>query len=230
VKATNGSPGRTAVKCARVLVADDHDVVRRGLRAVLADAGHEVCGEASNGRDAVLLARELLPDVVVLDLSMPDLNGLEAARQITAERPGAEVLVLTMNTSESMVRDVLAAGARGYVLKSDLALDLVAAVESLAEHRTFFTPSVGEMVLSGFRSPRARTDVDADEPMQRLTPREREIVQLIAEGGSTKEIAKRLGISVKTVETHRSNVLRSLGLHSVGEIVRYAIRNGIASV
>jgi DNA-binding NarL/FixJ family response regulator len=135
-----------------------------------------------------------------------------------------------MNSSESMVRDVLAAGARGYVLKSDLALDLVAAVESLAEHRTFFTPSVGEMVLSGFRSPRARTDVDADEPMQRLTPREREIVQLIAEGGTTKEIAKRLGISVKTVETHRSNVLRSLGLHSVGEIVRYAIRNGIASV
>jgi len=227
---TSGRSGRAAAKRVRVLVADDHEVVRHGLRAVLAQAGHEVCGEACTGREAVLLARELLPDVVVLDLSMPDLNGLEAARQITAERPGAEVLVLTMNSSESMVRDVLAAGARGYVFKSDLALNLVAAVESLAEHRTFFTPSVGEMVLSGFRSPRAQTDLESDEPTKRLTPREREIVQLIAEGGSTKEIARRLGISVKTVETHRSNVLRSLGMHSVGEIVRYAIRNGIASV
>jgi len=212
-----------------VLIADDHDIVRRGLRAILTDAGHEVCGEASTGREAVMAARELLPDVVVLDLSMPDLSGLEATRQITVQRPGAEVLVLTMHRSETMVRDVLQAGARGYVLKSDLANDLVAAVESLAGHRTFFTSAVGEMVLSGFVAPRAAAAPDLGEATHQLTPREREVVQLIAEGWSTKQIAKKLGISVKTVETHRSNVLRGLGLHSVSEIVRYAVRNGLVS-
>jgi DNA-binding NarL/FixJ family response regulator len=209
-----------------VLIADDHDVVRRGLRAVLTDAGLDVCGEASTGREAVVLALELLPDVTVLDLSMPDLSGLEATRQITAQRPGAEVLVLTMHRSETMVRDVLQAGARGYVLKSDVSNDLVAAVESLAGHRTFFTAAVGEMVLSGFVAPRTPA---ADEAKEQLTPREREVVQLIAEGWSTKQMAKKLGISVKTVETHRNNVLRGLGLHSVSEIVRYAVRNGIVS-
>ncbi len=208
----------------RILIADDHEVVRRGLRIVVEAAGHEVCAEACTGREAVDLAHELRPDLVILDLSMPDLGGLEATRQIRAAMPSTEVLVLTIQRSENVVREVLAAGARGYVLKSDLARDLVGAVTAVLDHKTFFTPTVGDVVLSGFLSGGAE---DADAEAKRLTPREREIVQLVAEGYTTKQIARKLAISVKTVETHRGNVLRTLGLHSVSEIVLYAVRNGI---
>lgn len=211
---------------ARVVIADDHEVVRKGLRIVLEAAGHEVCGEASNGREAVALAGRLNPHVAVLDVSMPDLNGLEAARQITSGTPGVEVLILTMHESEQMVRDILSAGARGYLLKSDLTQDLVAAVEALRDHRPFFTSKVTELVLSGYLG-RGGAPAHPEPATTRLSPREREVVQLIAEGLSTKQIAARLGISVKTVETHRTNILRALRADSVSDIVRYAIRNGI---
>jgi DNA-binding NarL/FixJ family response regulator len=206
-----------------VLVADDHDVVRKGLRLVLEAAGHEICGEASTGREATELARELRPDVVIVDLAMPDMDGLEATRLITKDRPSTEVLVFTMQHTEKTVRDVLAAGARGFVLKTDVSSDLLAAVESLLEHRTFLTPAVNDVVLSGFVGA-AETDETTRNP---LTAREREVVRAIAEGLSTKEISARLGISVKTVESHRANALRTLGLRSISDVVRYAIRNGI---
>ena len=211
----------------RILIADDHEMVRKGLRAVLESAGHEVCAEASTGREAVALAAELSPHLSILDVSMPDLNGLEATRKITAAQPGAEVLVLTMHDSEQMIRDVLATGARGYLLKSDLAQDLLTAVASLLQHKPYFTSKVAELVLSGFLGQGGAVADAPDSPVGRLTPRQREIVQLIAEGFSTKEMAARLGVSIKTVEAHRANVMRTLRVDSVSDVVRYAIRNGI---
>ncbi len=211
----------------RILIADDHDMVRKGLRFVLESAGHEVCAEAATGREAVALAAKLVPDVSVLDVSMPDLNGLDAARQITAARPGAEVLVLTIHESEQMIRDVLAAGARGYLLKSDLAPDLLSAVASLLQHKPYFTSKVAEVVMSGFLGRGGAPVRASGGAAGKLTARQREIVQLIAEGFSTKEMAARLAVSVKTVETHRANVMRALGVDSVSEVVRYAIRTGI---
>jgi DNA-binding NarL/FixJ family response regulator len=209
----------------RILLADDHEFVRKGLRTVIQDREDwEVCGEASNGRDAVALADELEPDIVVLDISMPELNGLDAARQILADHPGTEVLILTMHDSEELIKQVLAVGARGYMLKSDASRQLVAAIEALRHHKPFLTSEVNEVVLRGY--------LDGVEPLKgegtgELTPREREIVQLLAEGNSSKEVAAKLNIAVKTVETHRANVMRKLDLHSVTELVRYAIRNNI---
>lgn len=209
-----------------VLVADDHDIVRAGLRAIIeARQGWSVVAEAVNGREAVELATTLRPDVVVLDFSMPDLNGLEATRQIRQHVPGTEVLVLTMHESERLARQFLAAGARGFVLKSDAGTQLVAALEALSSHQPFFSPRISNMVLAGYLDPAAtqKRSVDA-EP---LTPREREIVQLVAEGRTSKEIAHRLGVSDKTVETHRTNLMNKIDCHSVVDIVRYAIRNGL---
>jgi DNA-binding NarL/FixJ family response regulator len=214
------------MKC-RIVIADDHEIVRQGLRAILSTEC-QVVAEAVNGRDAVERAREHKPDLVVMDLSMPEMDGLEATRQIVAESPGTEVLVLTVHDSEHLVREVLDAGARGYMLKSDAASDLMAAVAALREHRPFLTTRIGEMVLAGYlRQPR-RAGGDATGPSVReLTPREREIVQLLAEGLSNKQIANRLNISVKTAETHRGRIMAKLRLRSVGELVRYAVRNGI---
>jgi DNA-binding NarL/FixJ family response regulator len=211
----------------RILIADDHEMVRKGLRAVLESAGHEVCGEAATGREAVALAAKLNPDLSILDVSMPDLNGLEAAQRITSARADAEVLVLTIHDTEQMIRDVLAAGARGYLLKSDLAADLLTAVASLLQHKPYFTSKVAEVLLSGFRGQGGALAGAPASPVSRLTTRQREIVQLIAEGLSTKEMAARLGVSIKTVETHRANVMRTLGVDSVSDVVRFAIRNGI---
>ena len=215
---------------ARILVADDHEMVRKGLRATLESAGHEVVGEAATGREAVTMARKLAPHVIILDVSMLDLNGLEAARQITTEKPGSEVLILTQHDSEQMIRDVLAAGARGYLLKSDLARDIVAAVASLLDHKPFFNQRVQEVVLSGFLGKAQTAPVSAadEPPPSRLTPREREVVQLIAEGHSTKQIAGKLAISVKTVETHRAQIMDRLDIRHVPGLVRYAIRTGIS--
>ena len=211
----------------RILIADDHEVVRRGIRVLLeAHPGWEVCAEAMDGREAVDKARQSSPDVVILDLGMPGLNGLEAARQIRKLLPSSEVLILTMHESEQVIQEVLAAGARGYVLKSDAGRDLVTAVEALSHHKTFFTSSVAEMVLRKFLdgSPMAQpTEVSS------LTPREREVVQLLAEGKGNKEVASILGISVKTAETHRTNIMRKLECHSLSDLVRYAIRNNIIS-
>ncbi len=203
----------------RILLADDHEMVRKGLCATIqGHVGWEVCGEARTGREAVAKARELRPDVVVMDFAMPELNGMEATRQIRAAVPRTEILILSMHESEKLVREMLAAGARGYLLKTDAGEFLISALQALSEHKPYFTPKVSAMVLDGFLNPEAQEGTE-------LTPREREIVQLIAEGKATKEIADTLGISVKTAETHRTNLMRKLDLHSTAEVVRYAIRN-----
>jgi DNA-binding NarL/FixJ family response regulator len=211
----------------RILVADDHDIIRRGLKSLLAaKPDWEVCAEAKNGREAIALAEEHKPDVVVMDVSMPELNGLEAVRHIRKSLPKTEVVVLTLHFSDQLVHDLVEAGAKGYIMKSDADRDLVAAVEALSVRRTFFTPKAGEMVLNGFK----KKDINPDgerEFRNRLTMREREIVQLLAEGKSSKEVAVALGISVKTAETHRANIMRKLELHSVSELVRYAVKNQI---
>jgi len=210
------------MKKLRLLIADDHGMVRRGLRATIETRREwEVCGEAENGLQAVEMARQLRPDIVVLDLTMPELNGLDAARKIRAALPDAQVLIQTMHDSEVLAQEVLAAGARGYLLKNDAPELLPKAIEALAGGRTFFTPKVSTLVMSGPAKPGSA----AEAPRSRLTPRERELVQLLAEGKSNKEAADRLGISLNTVETHRKNVMSKLRLRSAGELVRYAIRN-----
>jgi len=214
----------------RILVADDHEVVRKGLVALLQQQPNwEVCGEAGDGREAVEKTRELRPDVLILDIGMPSLNGLEATRQILKLNPQARVLILTLHDSDQVVRDVLNAGARGFLLKSDAARDLVAAVEALRRDKTYFTSKVAAMVLEGYLR-NGTGPVPASAGRNRLTPREREIVQLLAEGKSTKEVAVVLGLSVKTAETHRSNIMRKLQLHSVSDLVLYAVRNNIVHV
>src|SRR5882672_7811768 len=214
----------------RILVVDDHAVVRRGVRSLLESReGWEVCGEATTGRDAVEQSRRLRPDVVVMDLSLPELNGLDATRQLLKDVPDTEVLVLTMHHSEELARDVLQAGARGYLLKSDADENLIAAVESLRQHKPFLTSTVTEFVLDGYvrRGDAAKNDVasgPAPAPAN-VTSREREIIRLIAEGQSSKEAAATLGISVKTIDAHRANIMRKLHLRSVTDIVRFAIRS-----
>lgn len=209
----------------RILIADDHEIVRKGIAAQISQCPDwRVIAEATNGRDAVELALSLEPDLIVLDFSMPELNGLAAARRILEALPEARILILTVHESEQVVREVLAAGARGYVLKSDAGRTLLAALEALLEGGTFFTPKVGRMVLDGYLSSPAGPE---SAPAWVLSPREREIVQLLAEGKSNKEVAAALGISVKTAETHRSNIMRKGGFGSLAELVRYAIRNRI---
>jgi len=210
----------------RIVVVDDHAVVRRGVRALLeGQPGWEVIAEATTGREAVEVAKRLQPDVVVMDMSLPELNGLDATRQILKESPRTEVLVLTMHHSEELARDVLQAGARGYVLKSDADESLVAAVDTLRQHKPFLTSRVTEFVLDDY----LRRTEKQDEVTSRavLTTRERELIQLLAEGKSNKEAASTLGISVKTIETHRANVMRKLHLRSLSDLVRYTIRNKI---
>lgn len=211
----------------RILLVDDHAMVRQGLRAVLqSQPGWEVCGEATNGREAMEKARQLKPDVVVLDLSLPELNGLEVTRQLRKALPRTEVLILTMHESEQMIREVLAAGARGYLLKTDAGHTLVTAVDHVRKHKPFFTSKVAAMVLEGYLKPKAATASDSGTSGL-LTSRERQIVQLIAEGKTSKEIAVTLNLSVKTVDTHRSNLMRKLSVHSLSELVRFAVRNRI---
>ncbi len=214
----------------RIFIADDHEVVRKGLISLLqAQPDWQVCGEAADGREAVEKASELKPDIVILDVGMPSLNGLEATRQILKSNPAARILILTLHDSDSVVREVLSAGARGFLLKSDAARDLVAAVEALRRDKTYFTSKVAAMVLEGYLK---GGTVPSPAPIgrNRLTPREREIVQLLAEGKSTKEVAVALGLSVKTAETHRSNIMRKLQIHSVSDLVLYAVRNNIVQI
>ena len=217
------------MKSLRILLADDHDIVRRGLVAILRSrAGWDVCAEAETGRQAVEKARELKPDIAILDIGMPELNGLDATRQIVLADKNIKVLILTISDSDNLVRAVLEAGARGFLLKSDAALELINAVEALHADRTFFTSRVSDVMLSGFRDGgRART---TETSIPTLTAREREVVQLLAEGKSTKEVAYLLGVGVKTADTHRTNVMRKLGLHSVSALVLYAVRNGMIQV
>ncbi|MGB8541665.1 MAG: response regulator transcription factor [Candidatus Acidiferrales bacterium] len=215
------------MKTLRILIADDHDLMRRGVKALLqSHAGWEIIGEAHTGREAVSKAEELKPDVVILDISMPDLNGVDAAKRIRKASPDTEVLILSVHYSDQLIRDILEAGVRGYIVKSDSDRDLVIAVETLANHKPFFTPRATEVMLTNFNE--GKTKADLPETMRdRLTSREREIVQLLAEGKSSKEVASSLNISVKTAETHRANIMRKLQLHTVSELVRYAVRNQI---
>ena len=213
----------------RLLVADDHDVVRKGVRTLLEEQpGWEVAAEAADGREAVEKAKQVQPDVTILDLSMPELNGLEAAKEILKTVP-TKVLILTMYDSDPLIRQTLEAGARGYLLKSDAGRDLVSAVDALRRNKTFFTPKVAQMVLEGYLGrPSKENDEDNNRKNGlRLTARQKQILQLLAEGKSSKEVAVALNISVKTAETHRANIMRRLDCHSVTELVRYAIRNHI---
>ncbi len=212
----------------RILIADDHELARNGIRSLLEDhPGWEVCGEAKDGREAVNCASRLKPDICLLDIGMPNLNGLDAARQIIAQMPEASILILTVHDSEHMVREVLSTGARGFLLKSDAGRDLVAAVEALSHQQTFFTSKVAQMMVEGYLRP--HEEIPSSNHYV-LTPREREVIQLVAEGKTTKEIAAALSLSVKTAETHRTNLMRKLDLHSVADLTLYAVRNGIVHI
>jgi DNA-binding NarL/FixJ family response regulator len=212
----------------RVLVADDHAIVRRGLRALVgSQPDWDVCAEASNGREAVEMVEQLAPDVAIVDIGMPVLNGLETTRKIVQTYPRTQVLILTMHQSDEVVREVLRAGARGYVLKSDADQHLIAAIETLLQHKPFLTSDVTNTVLMKYLNGHDAADV---EPDTRLTPREREIVQLLSEGKTNKEIAVVLDISTRTVETHRANIMHKLGMESLSDLVHYAIRNKIVDL
>ena len=212
----------------RILIADDHGLVRRGARELLnSRRGWRVVGEAANGREALEKAIELKPDVAVIDISMPDLDGVEVARQIREAVPDTKVLVLTMHESEQMVRRALDAGARGYLLKSDLTDSIIKAVKAVAHGKRFLAPKVSEIVLEGFLMEGGHHQ-QGDRAGTRLTPREIEIIRLLTEGKVNKEIAELLGISVRTVETHRSKIALKLGLHSRSELIDYAVQHGMA--
>jgi DNA-binding NarL/FixJ family response regulator len=211
----------------RILVADDHDVMRLGIRELLgAREGWEICAEARDGREAVAKAEALKPDIVILDVNMPELNGIEAAGRIRKRSPATEVLIISFDYSDHLIRKIIDAGARGFVVKADSERDLIAAVEALSNHRSFMTSRAADVILG-----RVRGDGHGggfqESAGNRLTPRELEIVQLLAEGKSSREVAESLSISVKTADTHRANIMRKLDLHSVTELVRYAVRNQI---
>src|SRR5580704_12322076 len=216
-----------SAKRLRILVADDHELVRRGIRGLLrARRGWTVVGEATNGLEAVDKANRLKPDVAILDISMPDLDGLQATRRIREAVPTTDVVVLTMHDSDQMVRRVLDAGALGYVLKSDLATHLVKAVNSVSGGKLFLTPRVSDIVLKGFLMTGNQSD-PTKHSQARPTRREVEIMCLLAEGKANKEIAVELGITTRTVETHRAKIMLKLGLHSLAELIHYAIRHKI---
>ena len=211
-----------AKKKPAVLIADDHEIVRAGVRNLVEGSGKfTCCGQASSGREAVKMAEELEPDVAVLDVTMPELNGIEAAKQILKLCPQTKVLVFTVHDAEQVVMEIFRSGAHGYVLKSDAGRQLVEAIDCVLSGKHYFSSQISEVIFNASRDstlPHAQAD---DKP----TTREREVIQLLAEGHSNKEVAAKLGISVKTVETHRAAIMRKLGLHSIGELVRYAIRN-----
>src|SRR6266704_3603400 len=214
----------------RIFVADDHEVVRRGICALLtAHHGWEICGEAADGREAVEKVNHLQPDIVILDIVCRLLLEKKKARQILHNNSHQKIAILSITDSEQVIQEALRAGAKAYILKSDGAKDLIVAIEALQQNRTYFNSRIGQIVLNGFlntgKMPSQRTSILPD-----LTAREREIVQLLAEGKSTKEVAVTLGVSVKTAETHRSNLMRKLGLHCLSELVLYAVRNNIVQV
>lgn len=213
------------MKKLRILIADDHEIVRRGMRPLIeGEWGWEICGEAGDGREAVALAEKLSPQVVVLDVNMPELDGVEATRAIRRSRPDTEVLVFTGTESESLMHELFAAGARGCVLKTEAASHLVPAIKALSQHQPYLGSRASSVVFERYLRGGAPADTAAPGG---LTPRERETVRLLADGHSNKEAAAVLGISVKTVETHRAAVMRKLGFSAFSELVRYAVRNHI---
>jgi len=214
----------------RILIADDHELVRRGMCSLLREhPGWEICAEASDGREAVEKAKQLRPDVIIVDVGMPNLNGLSAIRQLAEHDPKFKIIVLTIDDSDHVIKEALNAGARGFVLKTDAARDLVSAVEALQNGRMFFTGRVNDMVLTGFLE-RGSGNGNSASRLPSLTMREREVIQLVAEGKSSKEVATLLNVSTKTAETHRSNIMRKLGLHSIRDLVLYAVKNNIIQV
>ncbi len=207
----------------RIMLADDHEVVRQGLRRILETrSDYEICGEAADGRSAVELAIKLNPDIVILEMLLPELNGLEVTRQIRRALPDTEALIFTTREAMDLIREVLAAGARGYVLKSEPGRRIIEAIETLAQHQPYFTPVVSEALINAFLSNGSKP---VDSAFSALTERERAVTRLLAEGKGNKEIATALGISPKTVESHRSAIRRKLGLHSIADIVHFAIHN-----
>lgn len=212
----------------RIILADDHAVIRAGLHLLLdRQPDFKVLGEAADGREAVASAARLQPDVVVLDLAMPNLNGIEATRQISASQPVTQVVVLSMHSDEEYVLRALKAGARAYVLKESAEADLIAAIRAVHAGKSFFSPAVSRMLVEDYV--RQLQDRDLEDSYDLLTPREREILQLVAEGKSNKDIANILTLSVYTVETHRGNMMEKLGLHTVPELILYAVRKGVIS-
>jgi DNA-binding NarL/FixJ family response regulator len=208
-------------KKTRILLADDHSIVRQGFRLILeAQSDIEIVGEAANGREATVLAERLQPDIVVMDVAMPELNGIEATRRLTALAPRCRVLALSMHKDSVYVREILKAGARGYLLKDALDHDLVAAVRALMRGEGYLSPAVSDVVLTDYRR-------HVTNPIDLLTSREREVLQLIAEGKTNKEIATSLSLSVYTVDAHRGRIMEKLNLHSTPDLVRFAIRNGV---
>lgn len=213
------------MKRTTILLADDHRIVRQGLRALLAaEADFEVVGEADDGREALELVKRLSPDVLVLDLMMPGLNGLEVARQLPRQSPGVRVVVLSMHDDEGFVLEALANGVSGYVLKDSNSSDLVHAVREVAAGRRYLSPPLSDRAIEAYQQ---RARVGTMDKHETLTTREREVLQLSAEGHTSSEIAARLGISTRTAETHRSHIMHKLGLHTQSDLIRYAIRRGI---
>jgi len=209
------------MKRIRILLADDHAVVRAGFKMILsAQADMEIVGEAGNGREAVELAEELKPDIVVMDVAMPELNGIEATRRLATSLPHARVVALSMHKDSVYVRETLRAGARGYLLKDSPAGDLVSAVRAVASGESYLSPAVSNAVLDDYRK-------HVTNPIDLLTTREREVLQMIAEGKTNKEIAVVLNLSVYTVDAHRGRIMEKLNLHSINELVRFAVRNGL---
>jgi len=221
--------GRSSLETVSILIADDHAVVRRGVRALVeTHPKWKVVGEASNGREAVALAASLRPRIAILDISMPELNGLDAAAQILKASAHTRILILTMHAAEDLIEKTLGAGASGYILKSDAEKDLIVAIEALLHRKTFFTYAASEVILSHLRTPGAKRASQPDG--NRLSTREREVVQLLAEGKSNKQVAALLSISTRTVENHRAKVMEKLRLNSFSELVRYAVRNKLAEL
>ena len=216
------------MKKIRVLLADDHKMIRAGLRLVLEQQSDVlVAGEADDGREAVTLAAELKPDVVVMDVGMPNLNGIEASLQIKQARPETAIVMLSMHSDEGYILRALRAGATGYILKDSAEADLVGAVRAVAEGKSFFSPKVSRILLEDYMRKLRKTG--AEDSYDLLSAREREILQLVAEGKSSKEIANLLNLSVYTVETHRGNIMQKLNLRGVPELILYAVRKGIVA-
>jgi two-component system, NarL family, response regulator NreC len=211
----------SGMKRTRILLADDHAVVRQGFKMILsAQTDMEIVGEAANGREAVELAGEMSPDIVVMDVAMPELNGIEATRRLLAANPHTRVIALSMHKDSAYVREILRAGARGYLLKDSGADDLVKAIRAVAGGESYLSPAVSNAVLDDYRK-------HVTNPVDLLTSREREVLQMLAEGKTNKEIAVVLNLSVYTVDAHRGRIMEKLNLHSINELVRFALRNGL---
>jgi DNA-binding NarL/FixJ family response regulator len=214
------------MKVIRMLLADDHTVMRKGLRLLLdSQPGFQVVAEAATGREAVSLAEQHAPDVIVMDIAMPLLNGIEAARQIAAKLPQAAIVFLSMHSDESYVLRALKAGARAYLLKDSAESDLIEAVRAVTEGKAYFSPAISKMLVEDYM--RQMREQKVEDSYELLTTREREIVQLLAEGKNNKDVANILNLSLYTVETHRSNIFQKLNLHSGAELILYAIRKGV---